>query len=456
MTSLVQRSGQNDGIQPLITPYLSSRRHLSLSTRDRQLSLFRYGWVHKLPFFYGWVIVLLAAFTLFATTPGQSDSFSFFFNSFVEEFGWSRTFVSSLYSGATLLSGFLMFYVGRLVDRIGSKWVAILAAVLLGFACMLTSYVMSPVMLFLGFFLARLAGKGALELSASTMAPQWFISRRALAIMLVGLGGTAGGIIFPLLLSYLITTHGWRPAYRLLAAGLWLIYVPIALVFLIARPEDVGLAPDNRAQPLKDEPAAVEPEEPALDRSQAVRTAAFWIVTLCIFQNSLVGTGVVLHFVSMFETQGLTMVFAAQILGIKTLVSLITTILAGLVLDRFRRHQYVLAFACLLQVAGYLLLAFLQDSNMAVLYALLGGISNGLLFLSIGVLVPNLFGRRFLGGIYGVQVALNVIGSAIGPVLFGAAFDWVQGYTAVIIFSSLLPLVSGVLCLFIRKPVPGG
>ncbi len=291
-----------------------------MTIRGYQLSLHRYSWTHKLPFFYGWVIVFLGAFSMFYTTPGQSDSFSFFMNSFVKEFGWSRTFVSSLYSGATLLSGCLMFFVGRLVDRIGSKWVAILAAILLGIACMLTSYAMSPVMLFLGFFLARFAGKGALDLSASTLAPQWFITRRALAIMLVGLGGTAGGVLFPLLNSYLITTFGWRAAFRVLAGGLWLIYVPITLIFLISRPEDVGMSPDNTSRPRDDTSSATYAhEEPSFQRSQAIRTSAFWIIALCIFQSSLVGTGVVLHFVSIFEAQGFSMSFAAQIMGIKTL-----------------------------------------------------------------------------------------------------------------------------------------
>jgi len=197
-----------------------------MSTQSPESVPHRYAWTHKLPFYYGWVVVFLGAFTMFSTTPGQSDSFALFFNSFVTEFGWSRTFVSSLYSGATVFSGVLMFFVGRLVDRIGSKRVAILSAAILGAACLLLSYVMSPMMLFVGFFLARLTGKGALDLSSKTLAPNWFISRRAFAIMLVGLGGTLGGILFPLLNNYLILTFGWRVAYRILAGGLWLLYVP--------------------------------------------------------------------------------------------------------------------------------------------------------------------------------------------------------------------------------------
>lgn len=425
-----------------------------MSTQVYQLSQHRYGWTQKLPFFYGWIIVFLGALSMFFTTPGQSDSFSLFMNSFVEEFGWSRTFVSSLYSASTLLSGCLMFFVGRIVDRVGSKWVALSAAILLGIACMLISYVMSPFMLFLGFFLARLAGKGALDLSAGTLAPQWFIKRRAFSIMLVGLGGTAGAVLFPLLNTYLITTYGWRAAFRFLAGGLWLIYVPITFIFLINRPEDAGMSPDNRSHSHDGSSStSYAHEEPSFRQSQAIRTSAFWIIAFCIFQFSLVGTGVVLHFVSIFEEQGFSMAFAAKIMGLKPLIGLITTVLAGFILDRIRRHHYILAGACLLQVVGYVLLAFLNSPYMAFLHALISGISGGVAIISIGVLKPNLFGRQYLGGILGVSVAINVIGSAIGPIIFGAAFDWIHGYKEIILLSSLLPLLSGILCLFIHKPM---
>ena len=414
----------------------------------------RYAWIHKLPFFYGWVVVFLGAFTLFSTTPGQSDSFSLFMNSFIETFGWSRTFVSSLYSTATLASGVLMFLIGRLIDRVGSKAVAILSAIVLGTACMLLSFVMSPVMLFAGFFLARLSGKGALDLTSRTFAPQWFLSRRALAVMLVGLGGALGGMIFPLLNNYLIVTFGWRIAYRILAGGLWILYVPIALLLLIGRPEDVGMSPHRKLALSGDAASnASDIEEPAFKQAQAIRTSAFWILTFVVFQSSLVGTGVILHFVSILETGGFNMTFAATIMGIKPLVAVITTVLAGLVLDRIRRHHVVLAVTCFMQVAAFMMLAFLRSAAMAYLYAILGGMASGVAIICIGVLKPDLFGRRYLGGILGVTAALNVVGSAIGPIIFGAAFDGLGGYREIIILSSLLPLLAGVLCLFVRKPM---
>jgi MFS family permease len=411
------------------------------------------NWPNKAPFFYGWVVVFIGSFSMFFTTPGQSDSFSFFMDSFVTEFGWSRTYVSSLYSASTLLSGCLMFYIGRLVDRFGSKKMAVGSAIFLGIACMMLSFVMSSFMLFAGFFLARLAGKGALDLSASTLAPQWFIKRRALSIMLVGLGGTAGAMVFPLLNTYLINTYGWREAFRFLAGGLWLIYVPITLIFLINRPEDIGLSPDNGHQQLqKASTSSKTIEEPSFQQSEAIRTSAFWILAFCVFQSSLVGTGVVLHFVSIFKEQGFSMTFAATIMGMKPLVGLVTTVLLGLVLDRIGRHHLILAGACILQMVGYILLAFLNGPHIAFIHAIIYGISGGIIVICIGVLKPNLFGRRYLGGILGVSIAVDTIGSAIGPVIFGAAFDWLHSYKEIILISAVLPFLAGVLCLFIRKP----
>lgn len=438
----------------------------------------RYGWARTTPVFYGWVIVLIGALSMFATTPGQSDSFSIFMDSFVQEFGWSRTFISSLFSAATLLSGCFMFLVGRVVDRIGAKWVAILSAAILGIACFLLSSVVSPLMLFTGFFLARFAGKGALDLSASTLAPQWFIKRRAFSIMLVGLGGTAGGVIFPLLNTYLINNYGWREAYRILAGGLWLIYIPIAFFFLISRPEEIGLHPDNqpswREKNLRQAEITQNPRVEATENtvdtasrdtvyhddeisftlSQAFRTPAFWIIAFSVFQSSLVGTGVTLHFVSIFDELGHSMTFAAQIMSIKPLVAFGAIILAGLVLDRVQRQNWVLALACLFQATGFIMLAFLDNVPMAFVYAVVSGISSALLALSVGVLKPNLFGRRYLGGILGAIVAINVIGSAIGPVIFGAAFDLMHGYYEILLLATLLPFIAAVLSVVMPKPAP--
>ncbi len=393
---------------------------------------------------------------MFFTTPGQSDSFALFMDSFINEFGLSRTRVSALYSIATLASGCCMFFVGRLVDRFGSRMTSLSAGVLLGLACLILSLVFTPAMLFLGFFLARFAGKGALDLSARTVAPQWFSRKRAFAIMLVGLGGTAGGVAFPLLNSSLISSIGWRATYRVLAAGIWIIYIPIAFLLLISRPEDAGLRPDGIAAST-DGRDRVGTDTRAFSQGQAIRTGAFWILAFCVFQSSMIGTGIILHFVSIFREADFTMAFAARMMSLMPLVGFGTSLVMGLLLDRVKKPRYVLTTACLGQVAAILMLAFMRGTGMAIAYSVVAGASGRIAFYCVAFLNPRLFGRRYIGGILGVATAINVIGSAIGPAVFGSMYDLIGGYTEVLIVSSLLPLISGISSMFIRKPVkPGG
>ena len=414
----------------------------------------RRSWASKTPFFYGWIAVSIGSLSMFFTTPGQSDSFSLFMDSFIAEFGWSRTTVSTLYSIATLLSGCCMFFVGRLVDRFGSRTTSLAAAALLGIACLINSFVYTPTMLFLGFFLARFSGKGALELSAHTVAPHWFERKRALAIMLVGLGGTAGGVVFPLLNNFLINSIGWRGAFRALAGGIWMIYIPVAFLLFISRPEDAGLHPDGTSV-SSDRPRGGSPrlEEKALTQGQAIRTTAFWILAFCVFQSSMIGTGAILHFISIFREAGFSMTFAARIMSIKPIIGFGTALAMGLILDKVKKTEYVLATACIGQAAAIFMLAVMRGTGMAFVYSVVGGMSSTMVFYCISILNPRLFGRQHIGGILGVITAVNVVGSAIGPVIFGSIYDLIGSYREVLIVSSLLPLLAGILSMFIRKPV---
>lgn len=68
----------------------------------------------RLPFFYGWVILAVSTLAIFFSGP------AIFIDPMIQELGWSRPLISCLYSLGTLAAGFVMVFVGRLVDRVGS------------------------------------------------------------------------------------------------------------------------------------------------------------------------------------------------------------------------------------------------------------------------------------------------------------------------------------------------
>ncbi|WP_337957771.1 hypothetical protein [Guptibacillus spartinae] len=71
--------------------------------------------------FYGWYIVIVAAIAVFFSGPGQTYGVSVFIDYYIQEFGWSRSLVSGIYSTATLAAGLLLFLVGRLIDKLGQR-----------------------------------------------------------------------------------------------------------------------------------------------------------------------------------------------------------------------------------------------------------------------------------------------------------------------------------------------
>jgi MFS family permease len=406
------------------------------------------SWRHRLPFFYGWVVVGTAMWSTFFTGPGQTYSYSIFIDSLLAEFNWSRTVVSSLYSAATLGSGLLMALVGRLVDGVGARRICLGAGALLGVACLWSSFVGSPLMLFVGFFLGRFSGQGSLQLAAGTLAPKWFVRRRAVAIMLAGSGNTLASVAFPLINTYLVTVSGWRGAFRVVGIAMWALYLPPVLLLMASQPEDLAM------QPLGDSPGRVAEtvHEVAFTQGQAVRTGAFWIVTYALFQFAMVGTGVTFHFLSILRERGYDPTFAAQLLSLMPLLGFAATLIAGALLDRTLRPHLILAGVCVLQTTSYLILAFLRGRLLAYVYAGVAGVSGAVLILTVGVLRPQLFGRRHIGSINGISSVLIVVGSALGPLPFGLAFDLLGGYRQTLLSMALLPATAAVLSTALRPP----
>ena len=106
--------------------------------------------------FYGWFIVALGALGVFFSGPGQTYSVSVFIDSYISDFGWSRSYVSSLYSLGTLCAGFALPFIGRQVDKRGHRVMTTVIALAFGSACFWMSLVSNPFMLFIGFMLIKI------------------------------------------------------------------------------------------------------------------------------------------------------------------------------------------------------------------------------------------------------------------------------------------------------------
>jgi len=122
----------------------------------------RFSIVKKIPFFYGWIILPVAALAMFMSGPGQTYNISIFVDQMIAELGWSRTMVSGLYTAGSLTAGAFMILAGRLLDRYGARIMLTAVAALFGLAALWMSQVNNQVELYLGLAALRALGHGAL------------------------------------------------------------------------------------------------------------------------------------------------------------------------------------------------------------------------------------------------------------------------------------------------------
>src|SRR5262245_56920846 len=206
---------------------------------DKQVAQRRTG------LYYGWLVVG-ASFVIVLLNTGVQSSFGNFLKPMSATFGWDRATVSIPAALATLLSGLCQPFVGRLVDGVGAGRVFTGSRLLMPLRP--AARADTPGLWYLtGVYgiLCALGFSGAGTVPHTTLVAHWFVRQRGRAMGLVNTGGSVGQLlIIPASMALVLWTD-WRMTYLILGGMLLIVGVPIALLLLRSRPQDMGLLPDG-------------------------------------------------------------------------------------------------------------------------------------------------------------------------------------------------------------------
>jgi len=404
------------------------------------------------PVYYGWVVLFIGAVGVILTSPGQTYSVSVFIDHFIAELNISRSLVSTLYSVGTLTASFALPFVGRQIDRRGSRLMIVAISLLLGLACVYMGFVRNWVMLGIGFFALRMLGQGSLSLASRYAINQWWVRRRG---SVMGIAGVATAILgsggFPVLINWLIPRYGWRLSYGMLGVGVIVLMVPLALFFVRDRPEQYGLLPDGATSLADQESKNRGFTEVHWTLAEAMRTPTFWLVSAAIASMSMLGTGLTFHIFSIFQDSGLSATMAASVFLPSAATAAAMQLAGGFLIDRMP-VRFLLAVALFLQALALVMAPFLTTPELAYSYGVVMGMLNGLQMIVGSVVWAKYYGRRHLGAITGVVSTIGVASSALGPMPFGIARDLMGSYTTILVAFAALPFLLGVASLFYGKP----
>lgn len=364
------------------------------------------------------------------TGPGQTIGVSVFIDHFVDDLSISRPQVSTAYLIGTLSASLLLPRVGRLIDRIGVRRSQIFIGILFAAAIANMSLVMGLVTLTLGFFGIRLLGQGSLSLVAGLSVSLRFSEGRGTAL---GIHSTvAAGLLatVPILLAAAIAAFGWRGAW-LAAAAVVGVAVPSLAIFAL-RSMPTSSAEASRAEAAQNLTATRQ-----FDRTEAMKTRAFWMLAAVSASAGMLSTALNFHQIDLLGDVGLSSTAAATLFLPQVIGSSVAGIACGTITDRIGT-RYLPTLGAGLLVAAHLLAATAAPGIRVVIYAIVLGAAAGAINTVSNALLPLWFGTRNLGSIQGTMRVLNAAASAVGPValaLLQAAFG---SYPPAILVISLI------------------
>jgi len=381
-------------------------------------------------------LVVAGAIIVQFTTIGLMFSFGLFFPIFEEEFGWTRTVLSTATAVAFFMMGALAMLAGRLNDRYGPRIVIGTAGIAYGIGYLLIAHVSEPWQLIALFATLIGLGLSAHDVVTLSTIARWFERRRGIMTAIVKVGTACGQFTIPPVAAWLILSEGWRPAIVALGALGGLLLLTAAILMK---------APPKPAR------ASASEEAPGIAFAEARRSSTFW--RLCAIQFLFFPTlmTVPLHIVVHGTDLGMELDTAALLLSIMASASILGRLAVGGLSDRIGgRRAYVLCFVPL--IASLAALVAVRDH--AALFAVIAvyGFAHGGFFTVVSPTVAEFFGLRAHGAIFGVVLFFGTVGGSVGPILAGRVFDVTGTYDSAFLTLAGMASIGLVLALTLRRP----
>jgi MFS family permease len=408
--------------------------------------------------FYGWRIVGAGA----AVQAMQSGLFMQAFGSYSvllrDQFGWSATTLSLAFAMTRAESGMLGPLQGWMIDRFGPRLIMQVGIVMMGVGFMLFATTNNLPQFFGFYFLMSLGASLGGFLSVTTALVNWFQRYRSRALAISQTGFAIGGSLTPLLVFFL-ESQGWRATA--FVSGLIVLVVGLPLTFVIRhRPGDYDEFPDGIDPATQVGDGYRAPE--GLTRvdftaRQALRTRAFWMISLGHGSALLVVGALMLH-LSLYLTSdavGMTLQEASFIVGALPLMQLVGQLAGGFYGDTVNKRAIVTL--CMVGHAiGLLLLTYEVNTLMIWAFVPFHGLAWGARGPLMQSLRADYFGPTNFGTIMGFSSMIVMLGMISGPLLAGILADHFGNYEVGFTILAVLAGLGSIFFVLATPPAPPG
>jgi MFS family permease len=319
--------------------------------------------------------------------------------------GATKSMTVGAFSFALVVAGLCATYVGATIDRIGGRMVMTTGSIAAGLLLVALSCVESIIGLYVVYACLGATMAAILYEPAFAVLTRLFRANARRAITMLTLFGGLSSTVFWPLTQLLMAHFGWRDTLLILGAMNLLLCAPLHLRFLPgrARQTEVG--------------ATGGQEKDSKSLREVVREPAFYFLGGAFVANGLIFSAMSVHMLQMMQSKGLSVAAAALVGALVGPMQVSGRIIELTVGQRFSIVRVGLLAMGLLPVA---LLVFATSGVHLwplVTFALLYGLSNGVITIVRGALPAQLFGREHYGAVSGALAVPQMFALASGPFL---------------------------------------
>jgi predicted MFS family arabinose efflux permease len=386
-------------------------------------------------------IILFGFIFTFFSSFGQSFFLGLFNSSIRETLSITHGEFGSIYASATLLSSFILVWIGKKIDDFNILKFASYVVILLAFSCFLFSKIYSILFLFFSIFLMRFSGQGLMSHTATTTISRFFEKSRGKALSATWLGLSLAEFILPLLIVFLLTIIEWRNIWLSISI-LIIIILPLTSFLLV---KNVNLNSRESSTNENVELSKIKQWK----RNEVLKDYRFYIICLNMLAMPWIATGTFVYqsFISSSKNWGPYVV--AQSFMAYSILSVVTLFFSGFLIDRFSSRKLLIYMNIPLLFSAFVLFYYNSPISSFIFLGLIG-ISNGLANVLGSSTWAEIYGVRHIGSIKALTTSLMVFSTAFGTAFFGLLIDNNFSIEQIAVVSGTYILVA-IMLLFLTK-----
>ena len=395
---------------------------------------------------YGWVVLGLI-FGNLVVEGGIRNSAPVFLPALKSSFGGSTALTAAVFSMSGVVGGFIAPVLGRILDKIGPRYLFPIAGVIILLGFLASSMVSNIWQLFIFYSVLATLGHTTIgAFSATAVLAPWFPRNKGVILGMADSGNPAGQFIFTPFSQIIITNYGWRSGFQVLGVLFFLLTAPLNLL-LQRRPPNPNELEENGFR----EDHISNSEDSGSDllglperEIKVTREPAVWFLLLSRATGTISHQMTNLHIISFFVFAGYGGMQAATALGIAGLFGIGARPVFGILSDRIGREIIFTVAMGMTFMSILVVLLFTEGANLwaLILFVALTGLSDGLNGLLLGAKAADIYPPNVLGSVSGMVDVGRGIGWATGGILTGLMFDQYGDYNLAYSVASVLVLLS--------------